>query len=203
MKKKAIWALIGVIGLIGFVIFVVLWVVGSRVWESVTAAATCVGAAGVFFVCRQVQQAEEAERSRLEDMLCQEYRELLKEIPYDALINKDICLDVKTLNWFYRYFDLANGEFFMARCKRVRADTWKEWQEGIYDNLKLVAFKKAWQEIEPRLAGYKNSFCTFSGLRWIIRTKFMKAPTKFNSKECGRMPCMNTDCGKLPETTKD
>jgi hypothetical protein len=134
-------------------------------------------------------------------MLCQEYRLILSDIPSPALVNQPVDLDnEKTLNCFYRYFDLANGEFFMAKCGRVRQDTWKYWQEGIQDNLKLVAFKKAWQKIEPKLAGYNTkSFCFFCGLRWLIDTHFEQDQTEFNYDKCKPISCKKPNCGMLAD----
>jgi hypothetical protein len=132
-------------------------------------------------------------------MLCQEYRQILSEIPYAALVNKDIDLDDKALNCFYRYFDLANGQFYMARCKRIRAKTWDDWRDGIRDNFQLVAFRRAWREIEPRLAGRKNSFCVFCGLRWLINTEFKRESTEFKPDGCKGPPCKISNCGSLPE----
>jgi hypothetical protein len=52
------------------------------------------------------------------------------------------------LSAFFRYLDLSNYQNFLHRKKRLREDTWNDWKEGIIHNMKLPAFKAAFDVVK-------------------------------------------------------
>ena len=118
-----------------------------------TAAAVIVGAAGFVATVRQIRMAARQERTRWEDELTREYREIVKALPLPVRLNEpvqdgDIEKDIRT---FLNYFDLSNQQVLLRKIGRVSRDTWKEWRAGIKGSLQSgTAFARAWDIIKQR-----------------------------------------------------
>lgn len=97
------------------------------------------------------------QRTSFEDSLTKEYREIIRRIPYKALIGDDLCESDKitAYNEVYNYMDLCNEQIFLRMSGRVREKTWNNWQEGMLTNFSLKVFDRASQEIFSKL---KNNF---------------------------------------------
>jgi hypothetical protein len=129
-------------------------------WLSlVDAIASIATALGVGFTGYQIKMAKQAAKSEFEDSLMQQYREIIKRIPIEALLGKDLkAINAQkwedTLDDFYRYIDLSNEQVFLRQNNRVSEATWQSWCEGIESNLKLQSFKDAWNYFKKEAPEY-------------------------------------------------
>ncbi len=71
-------------------------------------------------------------------------------IPVDALIGKTIDdnKDEELRENIYNYLDLCNEQTYLRQQKRIRKNSWKDWNDGIKENLSKPAFKEVWDEIK-------------------------------------------------------
>lgn len=111
-----------------------------------------VGAAAAFWQLRLLKMQSV---TSFEDGLVDEYRDIAKDLPLDALLGVDMSpQDVaQALPAFYRYFDLCNQQAFLHGQGRIRAETWRLWKDGIVSNLRRPAFARAWAEIAAKAIG--------------------------------------------------
>ncbi|HEY0098662.1 MAG TPA: hypothetical protein VGB76_06875 [Pyrinomonadaceae bacterium] len=119
----------------------------------VNALASVATAVGVLLAGWQIRLAKQASRSQFEDSLTQQYREIIKKIPIEALLGEDLkTLEPQkwenTLDDFYRYIDLSNEQVFLRQNNRVSKATWRLWSEGIKLKLELKSFKDAWEHFK-------------------------------------------------------
>jgi hypothetical protein len=118
-------------------------------WLSlISACASVATAVGVFLAGRQITLAKRQAKTQFEDDLTRQYREIIKEIPTDALLGKEISDDEyqKARHAFYRYIDLSNEQIFLSQKGRVSKETTKMWCDGIQSHLSKPAFERAWKE---------------------------------------------------------
>jgi opacity protein-like surface antigen len=133
-------------------------------FDALMSAAT---AAAVIVAARQLTLAKDQAMTDFEDNLNQQYREITKNIPVEALLGGSLSADQQkhSLGAFYHYFDLSNEQAFLRKQERIRPLTWDDWQEGIAQNLRKPAFSAAWQEITRR----STSFDDLKGLVPVAR----------------------------------
>lgn len=132
-------------------------------------------ALGVFIAAFELRQGQKTAQSQFEDSLDQQYRQLAKEIPVDALIGKTVSDDKKefTRELIYNYLDLCNEQIFLRKKKRVRKDTWLDWCAGVKSHLQKPEFQVVWQEIKTESPG------TFTFLEKLELTDFNGDPAKW------------------------
>ncbi len=120
-----------------------------------TAIAAAFTAFGAWAAVRQLRLLEQQSVTSFEDGLVDEYREIAKELPLDALLGVDMTVEqvADALPAFYRYFDLCNQQVFLHHQGRIRAATWVLWKDGIESNLQRPAFARAWAEIAAKAIG--------------------------------------------------
>jgi hypothetical protein len=113
--------------------------------------------------------------TQFEDDIEKEYRSIAKDIPIQTLLGESISEDdrLEFMNAFYNYIDFTNGQIQLCKNKRIRPKTWESWVEGIEENLKLPAFKAAWEEIKEKLPN------SFNELRKLEQEKFKSNPAKW------------------------
>jgi len=142
-------------------------------WNSIVSIFTAIG---VLVAAFQLRVSSKIAQSEFEDSIDQQYRELAKEIPVDALIGKTVSDDKieLTRELIYNYLDLCNEQIFLRKKKRVRKDTWADWLTGIESNLAKSEFKKVWSEIKL------ESPKTFTFLEKLEESKFSEDPAKWN-----------------------
>ena len=123
-------------------------------------------AGGVFLAWWQLRAAKQQAQSAFEDSLTSQYREIVHTLPLAAMLGEQLSLEElqAALPGFYRYFDLCNEQVFLRSKGRIRADTWREWTEGISQNLRRPAFREAWRAIDGRSDG------SFDDLRRLLTT---------------------------------
>lgn len=122
-------------------------------WLSlISACASVATAVGVFMAGWQIRLAKRQAKTQFEDDLTRQYREIIKEIPTDALLGKEISEDEyqKARHAFYRYIDLSNEQIFLGQKGRVSKETMKMWCDGIRSHLDKEAFKKAWDDFKQQ-----------------------------------------------------
>ncbi|SNX60179.1 hypothetical protein SAMN06296273_1642 [Nitrosomonas ureae] len=110
-----------------------------------------------------------------EDSTSKEYREITRRIPYKALVGIEMTDAEKNvaLNEIYNYMDLCNEQIFLRKAKRVRKNTWNDWQEGMRLNFELPFFQVASNEILNRLP------TTFNELRRVKESGYRTDPRKW------------------------
>jgi hypothetical protein len=120
--------------------------------QDLAAVATAIGVA---LAAWQLYLAKQQAQLAFEDSLNAQYRSLLAELPLKAMLGRQLsdaelnaCLGV-----FYRYFDLSNEQAFLFSLGRIRRSAWKNWLEGIGQNMERPAFQQAWQAILPDIDG--------------------------------------------------
>lgn len=120
-----------------------------------TAIAAVFTAFGAWAAVRQLRLLEQQSVTSFEDGLVDEYRDIAKDLPLDALLGADMTAQqvADALPAFYRYFDLCNQQVFLHKQGRIRAETWVLWKDGIVSNLRRPAFALAWVEIAAKAAG--------------------------------------------------
>lgn len=111
-----------------------------------------VGAVAAFW---QLRLLKTQSVTSFEDGLVDEYRDIAKELPLEALLGVDMSEQevAKALPAFYRYFDLCNQQLFLHQQGRIRKATWGLWRDGIVSNLQRPAFARAWAEIAAKAIG--------------------------------------------------
>jgi hypothetical protein len=106
---------------------------------------------GASIVIVQLYQRKKQFTTQFEDHLTDEYREIVYEIPTDALLRQDDIDGYEgELKDYYRYFDLTNEQVFLRQEGRVSKSTWEEWREGIETHLDRPDFQNAWNELKNR-----------------------------------------------------
>jgi len=132
------------------------WLQGAS--NVATAVAAIFTAFGAWAAVRQLRLLEQQSVTSFEDGMVDEYREIAKDLPLDALLGEDMDMHKVTaaLPVFYRYFDLCNQQVFLHKQGRIRAETWALWQDGIVSNLQRPAFARAWAEIAAKVFGDFN-----------------------------------------------
>ncbi|RBP48817.1 hypothetical protein [Arenicella xantha] len=141
-------------------------------WNSIVSIFTAIG---VLLAAFQLRVSSKIAQSEFEDSIDQQYRELAKDIPVDALIGKAVAEDKVefTRELIYNYLDLCNEQVFLRRKKRVRKDTWIDWCSGIESNLGKREFKKVWTEIK------RESPKTFTFLERLEESEFKEDPSQW------------------------
>ena len=138
-------------------------------WNSIVSIFTAIG---VLVAAFQLRVSSKIAQSEFEDSIDQQYRELVKGIPVDALIGKSVSSDqvMLTRELIYNYLDLCNEQVFLRKKKRVRMDTWVDWCSGIKSNLGKTEFEKVWAEIKV------ESPSTFTFLEKLEESNFAEDP---------------------------
>jgi hypothetical protein len=140
-------------------------------WNTISSIAT---AAGVCVAAWQLWAGRKLAQTSFEDGLDQQYRNLVKDIPVDALIGETVKDHKEELREIiYNYLDLCNEQAYLRQKKRISKNRWKDWNEGIRDNLAKPAFKEVWDEIKDKAP------TTFTALTKLDRDKFEIDPVKW------------------------
>jgi hypothetical protein len=123
-------------------------------WSSIPLVANVATAIGVCVALFQQVRAKRHSIVQFEDSLTREFRAIIGRLPVGALLGEDVATTIVEdhLRTFYLYFDLTNEQVFLRHRERVSEATWRTWQHGIHELMKLPAFAKAWKEIGSRAA---------------------------------------------------
>lgn len=116
------------------------------------ALAAVATAVGVIIAAVQLRMAKQQSITTFEDQVAGQYREIARRLPVAALLGESLSESeqCKALPDFYHYFDLSNEQAYLYQRKRISGATWKEWSEGISQNLARPAFAAAWAEVHHR-----------------------------------------------------
>lgn len=141
----------------------------EKIIELFALGITAVAAILIFW---QIRQSKQQAITSFEDAVANEYRQIAKDIPVEALLGTEIEGSglSKCLNPIYNYVDFTNQQIFLRQQKRIRTATWQDWCEGIESNFKLPAFKEAWEHIKKCLPE------SFSELRRLEQEGFRSDP---------------------------
>lgn len=140
-------------------------------WDTVASLATAIG---VFIAAWQIRESRKLALTSFEDGIDQQYRKLAMDIPVDALIGKPINDKKYELREIiYNYLDLCNEQTYLRQKKRISKNRWKEWNDGIKDNLSKPAFKEIWNEIKDKAPK------TFTALDLLEKGEFKIDPAKW------------------------
>ena len=124
----------------------------SIILDAIQALAATATAVGVILAGWQLRLAKQQATTQFEDSLSAQYRDIARRLPLEALLGEqlDDTTYARALPEFYHYFDLSNEQAFLNSRGRVRHSTWREWRDGITQNLKRPAFDRAWSEVSRR-----------------------------------------------------
>ena len=141
-------------------------------WNSTVSIFTTIG---VLVAAFQLRVSSIIAQSEFEDSIDQQYRELAKDIPVDALIGKTVPSEKKeyTRELIYNYLDLCNEQTFLRKNKRVRRGTWVDWCSGMQSHLSKVEFVNVWTEIKEEAPK------TFTFLEQLEKSQFQGDPSKW------------------------
>ena len=142
-------------------------------WNTLASVATAVlVGVGVF----EIRLGSRIAQAQFEDSLDQQYRNLSKDIPVDALIGKSVPDQqwLETRELIYNYLDLCNEQVFLRQKKRIRKDTWLDWCAGINSHLSKPAFQKVWNEVKS------ESAATFPFLERLESRDFAVDPARWS-----------------------
>ena len=147
-------------------------------WDTIASIATaigvCIAALGVCIAAWQILESRKLAQTSFEDGLDQQYRKLAMDIPVDALIGKPINNKKDELREIiYNYLDLCNEQTYLRQKKRISKNRWKDWNDGIKDNLSKPAFKEVWDEIKEKAP------TTFTALDLLEKGEFKIDPAKW------------------------
>jgi hypothetical protein len=137
-----------------------------------TAAGSVATAVAVMFTRGQLKLSRDQATSGFEDQLEREYRQIIAQLPVDALLGEQLPAPVPgaVLAVFYRYIDLTNQQVFLRGQDRVSDATWASWREGIAHQLCRPAFKAAWSQLKDAVPE------DFSELRRLEQSGFTDDP---------------------------
>jgi len=140
--------------------------------KTVASLATAIG---VCIAAWQIWESRKLAQTSFEDGLDQQYRKLAMDIPVDALIGKPISDNKKDdlREIIYNYLDLCNEQTYLRQKRRISKNRWKEWNDGIRDNLAKPAFKEVWDEIKDKAPR------TFTALDVLEKGEFKIDPAKW------------------------
>jgi hypothetical protein len=143
--------------------------------DYLTLLANAATALGVAVGAWQLRTTGRLANTQFEDGLTKEYREIIQQLPVDALLGNDVPEQVieKYLHHFYRYVDLTNQQLFLRQTKRIGTRTWRNWKDGIADVMRLPAFAKAWERLKAGPAD------RFTELRLFEQDAFASDPRKW------------------------
>jgi hypothetical protein len=121
--------------------------------EKINAIASVATAIGVLVAIVQLWYARKLATTEFEDQLAAQYRQLIRELPVEALMGKPLSdqQHKAALGTFLHYFDLSNEQAFLHRKGRITAAAWEQWEDGIRDHLQRPAFSLAWSEISAAM----------------------------------------------------
>ena len=152
-----------------------MYMVESRLMNSpideIQAVGAIATAVGVLLAVWQLRETKKQSRTEFEDQFASDYRGLSKGIPLDAFFGKSLDPEEmdKAKPAFFHYIDLSNEQVFLRQQERISDETWQSWCGGIKSNLKLPAFRLAWDEI-------KKMTTTFAELRKLEQSGFEDDP---------------------------
>ncbi|MEK7513189.1 MAG: hypothetical protein AAB601_03235 [Patescibacteria group bacterium] len=132
-------------------------------------------ALGAILILQQISLAEKQARTKFEDTINKEYREIIHQIPARALLGEPLTENElhEHLDEFLYYVDLSNEQIFLRSLNRVRKTTWREWNDGMRSNFQRPAFKQAWDLIKSK------SSSDFNELRRLEESDFREDPKKW------------------------
>ena len=138
-------------------------------WQNVSSIATSIG---VLLILYQIWQSRKIAQASFEDSVDREYRELVKDIPMDALVGKPLTNERQSeaRELAYNYLDLCNEQVFLRKNGRVSATRWSDWAEGIQQNIKKPLFHDVWRDV------MYNAPETFTGLVRLVEAGFKEDP---------------------------
>jgi hypothetical protein len=140
-------------------------------WDTIASLATAIG---VCIAAWQIWESRRLSQTAFEDGLDQQFRQLAMDIPVDALIGRQIKDKKDELREIiYNYLDLCNEQTYLRQKKRISKSRWKEWNDGIAENLSKPAFKEVWDEIKGSAPN------TFTALERLEDTEFKIDPAQW------------------------
>ncbi len=130
---------------------------------------------GVAVALIQIWRNAEHSKTTFEDSLTKEYREIIRRIPYKALVGETLDEKEKdeAFNEIFNYMDICNEQVFLYMSGRVRKKTWLNWQEGMKTNFSLSTFKVASKEVFDKLPN------NFKELKTVQSKKYNTDPKKW------------------------
>jgi hypothetical protein len=120
---------------------------------------------GLVIAVRQLTVTKRQSQSRFEAVIVDQYRSIVAQLPANALLGLPLDEQELTshLRTFYRYFEFANQQAFLASQGVLNQQTWHKWQEGMEQHFRRPAFQQAWVRLAPQIDGnfedLKNLVC--------------------------------------------
>jgi hypothetical protein len=148
----------------------------ARLLELVANAATAIA---VFFAAVELRLGKQQAVIEFEDNLAREYRELVRQLPAEALLGKALSEQEisSCLSTFIHYINLSNEQVFLRKTGRITDATWRNWCEGIRTNLSRPGFACAWAIIK------ENASCSFGELKRLEASGFQEDPRQWGQRQ--------------------
>ncbi|HEV7903172.1 MAG TPA: hypothetical protein VGO96_04960 [Pyrinomonadaceae bacterium] len=145
------------------------WADVAIIVGTLSSAATAVGVGLAWW---QLKLTKKQAKTQFEDGLAQQYREIIQQMPVEALLGEMLTKEEydATLKFFYHYIDLSNEQVFLRQTNKISDETWETWLDGIKDTLSLPAFNEAWKYIKSKATN------RFEELRKLEACKFKVDP---------------------------
>ncbi|MBN1180645.1 MAG: hypothetical protein JXB49_00055 [Bacteroidales bacterium] len=138
--------------------------------EIISQVATAIG---VIIAAWQLWENRKIAQTSFEDSLDKQFRSLAMNIPVNALIGKTIDGNKNNLReLIYNYLDLCNEQVYLRKINRISKSRWKDWNDGIRDNLNKPEFKVVWEEIKNTAPN------TFTALECLEKMDFKIDPAR-------------------------
>ena len=105
--------------------------------DYVNAGASFATAVGILIAVWQIWLGQIQAKTQFEDELTRQYREIIRRIPIQALLDEEISEEVyqSIKDDLYRYIDLTNEQIFLRQNDRITTATWNLWKDGIKNTL--------------------------------------------------------------------
>lgn len=132
---------------------------------------------GVVVALWQIWRNNEQQKTSFEDSLTKEYRDIVRRIPYKALMGEELNEAERetAYNEIFNYMDLCNEQIFLRMSGRVRKNTWNNWQEGMHTNYSQSVFKNASEEVFLKVPN------NFKELKKVLGSEYRSDPKKWKA----------------------
>lgn len=118
--------------------------------------------AGLVIAVYELKQFEIRSKTALENGLNQEYREIIRDLPANAILDNEVDEWPKkesertNISLIYPYIDISNQQIFLRKRGRITKSRWKDWEAGMETHFSTQEIREAWEDIKDETDGPKG-----------------------------------------------